>query len=50
MAEFQFSNSSHNISEESGTVTICLELIGGILAEDVFIEVNLTVDNTAATC
>ena len=48
---FQFSNSSHfNISEDSGTVIICLDRVNGASTEEVIIKVNLIVNDTAATC
>lgn len=39
MFEFQFSQPSYNVSEDSGVVNVCLELTSGTLIEDVFIEV-----------
>ena len=38
--EFQFSQLSYNVSEDSGIINVCLELISGALVEDVFIEVT----------
>lgn len=38
--EFQFSQLSYNVSEDSGVINVCLELISGALVEDVFIEVT----------
>ena len=39
MAQFQFSQPFFNVSEDSGVVSVCLELVSGILTEDVLIEV-----------
>ena len=39
MAQFQFSQPFFNVSEDSGAVSVCLELVNGILTEDVLIEV-----------
>ena len=39
VAEFQFSQPSYDVSEDTGVVSVCLELINGTLTEDVFIEV-----------
>ena len=41
VAEFQFSQSSYNVSEDSEIVDICLELVSGTLTEEVLIEVVL---------
>lgn len=41
VAEFQFSQPSYNASEDTGVVSVCLELVSGILTEDVIIEVML---------
>ena len=41
VAEFQFSQPSYNVSEDSGVVGVCLELVSGILTEDVVIEVMI---------
>ena len=37
---FQFSQPSYNVSEDDGFVTICLELVQGILVDNVTIELN----------
>ena len=39
MAQFQFSQPFFNVSEGSGVVSVCLELVNGILTEGVLIEV-----------
>ena len=39
MAQFQFSQPFFNVSEDSGVVCVCLELVNGILTEGVLIEV-----------
>ena len=41
VAEFQFSQPSYNVSEDSEVVSICLELINGVLTEEVLIEIVL---------
>ena len=41
VAEFQFSQQSYDVSEDTGVVSICLELVNGTLTEDVFIEVTV---------
>ena len=41
VAEFQFSQPSYNVTEDSEIVNICFELVSGILTEDVLIEVVL---------
>jgi hypothetical protein len=41
VAEFQFSQSSYNVSESSGVVSVCLELVNGTLAKDVLISVSV---------
>ena len=41
VAEFQFTQSSYNVSENSGVVSICLELINGTLASDVLISMSV---------
>ena len=41
VAEFQFSQPSYNVSEDSEVVSVCLELINGVLTEEVVIEIVL---------
>ena len=41
VAEFRFSQSSYNVSEDSGEVNVCLELISGVLTNYVVIEVMI---------
>ena len=41
VAEFEFSQPFYNVSEDSGEVSVCLELVSGILTEDVDIDVML---------
>ena len=41
VAEFQFSQPSYNVSEDSGEVSVCLELVRGILTEDVVVQVSI---------
>lgn len=41
VAEFQFSQPSYNVSEDSEVVSVCLELINGVLTEEVLIEIVL---------
>ena len=41
VAKFQFSQSSYNVSESSGVVNICLELVNGTLAKDILINVSV---------
>ena len=50
VAEFQFSQPSFDVSEDSGVVSICLELISGILTEDVIIEVMVLGDGGMSGC
>ena len=38
--KFQFSEPSYIVSEDSGVVNVCLELIDHTLIEDVFIQVT----------
>ena len=45
VATFQFSMAYYNVSEDSGVVSVCLELVSGILTKDVTIEVVI-LDNT----
>ena len=50
VAEFQFSQSSYNVSENQ-VVTVCLKLVNSRrLTKDVTIEVKLAADDTTATC
>ena len=41
VAEFQFTQSSYNVSESNGVVSICLELVNGTLAKDVLINLSV---------
>ena len=41
VAEFQFSQPSYNVSEDSEIVNVCLELVSGTLTEEVLIEAVL---------
>ena len=41
VAEFQFSQPSYNVPEDSEIVNVCLELVSGTLTEEVLIEVVL---------
>lgn len=41
VAEFEFSQPSYNVSEDSVAVSVCLELVSGILTEDVVIGVTI---------
>ena len=41
VAEFQFTPSSYNVSESSGVVSVCLELMNGTLASDILISVSV---------
>ena len=41
VAEFQFSQPVYNVSEDTGTVGVCLELVSGELGVDVPIEVTI---------
>ena len=50
VAEFQFSQPLFDVSEDSGVVSICLELISGILTEDVIIEVMVLGDGGMSGC
>ena len=50
VAEFQFSQPSFDVSEDSGVVSVCLELISGILTEDVIIEVMVLGDEGMSGC
>ena len=50
VAEFQFSQPSFDVSEDSGVVSVCLELISGILTEDVIIEVMVLGDGGISGC
>ena len=50
VAEFQFSQPSYDVSEDSGVVSVCLELISGILTEDVIIEVMVLGDGGMFGC
>ena len=50
VAEFQFSQPSFDVSEDSGVVSVCLELISGILTEDVIIEVTILGDGGMSGC
>ena len=50
VAEFQFSQPSFDVSEDSGVVSVCLELISGILTEDVIIEVMVLGDGGMSGC
>lgn len=40
VAEFQFSQSVYHIFEDTEEACVCLELVKGILVDDVFIEVS----------
>ena len=44
-AIFQFSMEYYGVSEDSGVVSICLELINGTLTEDIIIQV-MVVNNS----
>ena len=50
VVEFQFSQPSFDVSEDSGVVSVCLELISGILTEDVIIEVMVLGDRGMSGC
>ena len=50
VAEFQFSQPSYDVSEDSGLVSVCLELISGILTEDVIIELMILGDGGMSGC
>ena len=43
-AVFEFSMAYYSVSEDSGVVSICLELINGTLTEDIIIQV-MVIDN-----
>ena len=42
VAKFRFTQSSYNVSEDIGVLSVCLELVNGTLTEDVLIEVIVT--------
>ena len=48
VAEFRFSQPSYNVSEDSGVVSVCLELVNGTLTEDVVIKIELRANGTTA--
>ena len=51
VAEFRFTQSSYNVSEDGGVVSVCLELVNGTLAGDVLIEVTITaIEEEMAGC
>lgn len=50
VAQFQFSLAYHNVSEDSGTVSICLELINGTLTKDIVIEVMVANNSGMIGC
>ena len=50
VAKFQFSQPSHDVSEDIGVFGVCLELISGILTEDVVIEVTVLGDGGMIGC
>ena len=50
VAQFQFSQSSYNVSEDSGVVSVCLELVNGTLIENVTIEVTLATTEILNPC
>ena len=50
VAKFQFSQPSHDVSEDIGVLGVCLELISGILTEDVVIEVTVLGDGGMIGC
>ena len=49
VAEFQFSQPVYNVSEDTGTVGVCLELVSGDLGVDVPIEVTVFAASESAT-
>ena len=50
MAEFQFPQSVYEVSEDTGVVSVCLELVTGILTKDVLIEVMLLDSSGSSGC
>ena len=50
VAVFQFSMTYYSVSEDSGVVSICLELINGTLTENVFIQVTVSDNNGMSGC
>ena len=50
VAQFQFSQSSYNVSEDSGVVSVCLELVNGTLIENVTIEIKLGATEILNAC
>ena len=49
-AVFQFSMTYYSVSEDSGVVSICLELINGTLIENVFIQVMVSDNSGMSGC
>ena len=49
-AIFQFSMEYYSVSEDSGVVSICLELINGTLTEDIIIQVMVSDSNGMSGC
>ena len=44
VAKFQFSQTTFNVSEDSGSVSVCLELVTGILTVDVQVDLMIISD------
>ena len=50
VAVFEFSMAYYSVSEDSGVVSICLELVNGTLTENVFIQVMVSDNNGMSGC
>ena len=50
VAGFQFPQTVYDVSEDTGAVSVCLELVTGILTEDVLIEVMLLNSSGSSGC
>ena len=50
VAVFEFFMAYYSVSEDSGVVSICLELINGTLTEKVFIQVMVSDNNGMSGC
>ena len=50
VAEFQFSQTFYDVNEGIGMFNVCLELIGGILTEDVVIETTIFAQRGMSGC
>lgn len=50
VAAFRFSQSSYNVTESDGVISVCIELVKGTLSEDIAIQLSHEGSNFSATC